>query len=144
MVKEKISFAYASQILPGMEVSGALLPQIWWSNVDPNKTHMIGLTMGVVIHKKQHVSVNIELLHEDSDESCIDEAHAGSSQFDHFIGYPDSRDEFIGVSTLHVGGVSLKKVGMYTMTVKILEDSKLLDKIDTCFFVADLKEQANG
>lgn len=139
-----ISFAYASQILPGMEVSGGLLPQIWWRNIDPNKTHMIGLTMGVVIHKNHHVSVNVEMLHEDSEESCIDESQAGSSQFDHFIGYPDGRDEFIGVSTLHIGGVSIKKVGMYTITVKILANGEVLDKVDTCFFVADLKDQANG
>lgn len=144
MVKEKISFAYVSQILPGMEVSKPLLPQIWWRNVDPALKYMVALTMGVIIDKTQHVNVNVELLHEDSDVSCIDENQAGASQFDHFIGYPSGRDEFIGVSTLHVGGVSLKKIGMYTMTVKILEGDKLLDKVETCFFVADLKEQVNG
>lgn len=144
MVKEKISFAYVSQILPGMEVGKPLLPKIWWKKVNPSQKYMIALTMGVIIDKTQHVNVNVELLHEDSDASCIDEAQAGSSQFDHFIGYPSGRDEFIGVSTLHVGGVSLKKVGMYTMIVKILEGERLLDKVETCFFVADLKEQANG
>lgn len=144
MIRNKISFAYASHILPGMEVSSTQLPQIWWRNIDPNKTHMIALTMGVVIDKKKSVSVNIELVHEDSDDSCIDENQTGSSQFDHFIGYPDGRSEFIGVSTLHVGGVSLKKIGMYTMTVKILEDANLLDELETCFFVADLRAQVNG
>jgi len=144
VVKNKISFAYASQILPGMAVNDPLLPQIWWRNIDSTSLHMIGLTLGVVIAKEKHVVVKVDLTHEDSPDSCINESHNGASQADHFMGYPLGRQEFIGVSTLHVGGVTIKKTGMYTLTVKILEDEHLLDEVETLFFVESLKEQIHG
>lgn len=144
MVKNKISFAYAANILPGMDVYQQFLPQIWWKNINSSQEHIIALTIGVIIDKDKNVQVSVDLKHESSDESCIVEENKLASQADHFLGFPVDRQEFIGVSTLHVGGVKIKKTGMYTLTIKLMETFDVLDEVETSFFVESLTEQSNG
>lgn len=144
MLKERISFAYASQVLPGMAVNQPLLPAIWWANIDPNILHVIALTMGVIINKAHHVTVTVEIFHEDSNENCIVGDGAGPYQYDHFVVYPDGREEFIGISTLNIGGVRLSKIGTYTVVVKIQLGANIIDSKETSFFVANLIGYAHG
>lgn len=144
MPRNKISFAYVSPIIDGMAVNHNPLPRMWWENVDPNIRHIIGLTLGVVLDRGKSVTVSVEIQHEDSDKSCIDESEKGLSQADHFVGYTDVSQEFLGISTLHIGGVLLNKLGMYIVTVKIHQDFDDLHELKTYFYVSSVKEPLNG
>lgn len=144
MTKERIAFVYASQVLPGMFVNQALFPTIWWTNIDPNKVYVVALTLGVIIDKSHHVTVTVDIFHEDSNENCITNTGYEPSQHDHFIVYPEGRQEFIGISTLNIGGVRLQKIGNYTVVVKIQFGHNVLDVKETSFFVANLIGDAHG
>ncbi|MDJ0042939.1 hypothetical protein [Pantoea allii] len=138
-MKERISFAYVTQILPGMVVNQTKYPTIWWTDVDPNVKHVVAMTMGVIIDKTHFVTVTLDIHHEDSPESCIKEGLAGPNQYDHYVFYPENRDEFIGISTIIINNVNLVKTGIYTLVVKIQNGDQVLDEKETSFFVANLK-----
>lgn len=139
MVKDNICFAYASRVLEGTSPQDRLFPDIWWDNVDPDASHLIAITIGVIIDKMNIVDVRMEITHESSDESCIGDDNFRQPQQNYLVAYPENRQEFIGLSSLYVGSVSLRKTGVYTVTVSLIHHDATLHEVETQFFVSSLK-----
>lgn len=138
METEKILFAYATLLKEGMPANGRYLPDSVLYNVDPNKSHPIAVTAGIMTTDGPSYWNEVDVTFDG--KSVIDSAYDGSSSFYIWSSGKAIVGSTVTTASFNLMGVKLESIGLYTVTVSLFGSDSNGDKgnmIDSikCYFV---------
>lgn len=140
METEKILFAYATLLREGMPANGRYLPDSILYNVDPNKSHPIAVTAGIMTSDAPSYWNEVDVSFDGI--SVIDSAYDGSSRFLVWSSGRTVEGSTVTTATFELMGVKLESIGLYTVTVSLFdsdsngEKGNMIDSMNAYFVVS--------
>lgn len=137
----KISFAYVTVAQPGMIAnSQSYIPQMVMRNADPEMSHLLVVTVGLLFSSSEPYAIDAEVLFDG--ESIIDPAYSSDDKMDVPLFTEPEPGQIVTMAHLRINGVRFKKSGIYQVRCCLAEDmdklrsSEYVDIKDSFFYVS--------
>ena len=141
MALNKMSFAYVTVAAPGMvAASQSYVPQMLIRNVDPNMSHIVIVTTGMLFSADEPYAVDADIFFEG--KTVVNTASASNNNMQVPLFYEPEIGQKVTLAHLEIHGVKFEKSGIYQVKCSLAEDMiklnnrEFVDSLESFFYVS--------